>query len=225
LTLARTLGHAFSLADVLCFAGCLFSVMRRDAPALKGDAIELAKLAQGMGFSSFFGTGTCFLGQALALLGQAEEAIALMHTGIMARQAVGARCYLAGILASLAEAQAAVGHLEVGLNTIAEALAFVEQSDERHWEAWLHCLRAELLLQHSDEAQAEASLQQAIAVARRQQARSWELRATIRLARLWQAQGRGEEARQVLSAVYGWFSEGFDTPDLRDAQALLLDLS
>ena len=117
------------------------------------------------------------------------------------------------------------GHPEEALTTLAEALARVAETGERHWEAELHRTRAQLLLMQGDEAGAEASLMTAIEVARYQQAKSWELRATTDLARLWQDQGRVAEARQMLAEVYGWFTEGFDTPDLKEAKALLEGLS
>jgi len=139
---------------------------------------------------------------------------------------------LPGILCSLVEAQAKAGHPEEGLTTLAEALALVEQTAERHWEAELYRLRGELLLMQGDDAEAEASLhkaescfQHAVEVARRQRAKSWELRATVSLCRLWQKQGRMDEARQMLAEIYGWFTEGFDTPDLQEAKALLEELS
>jgi predicted ATPase len=97
----------------------------------------------------------------------------------------------------------------------------VEQTGERHWEAELHRLRGELLLMAGNVAAAERSLREAMAIARRQQAKSWELRAANNLARLWQQQGKTEEARQLLQPIYDWFSEGFDTPDLQEARALL----
>ena len=129
------------------------------------------------------------------------------------------------ILQFLAEAQAKTGHPEEGLATLAEALAVVEETGECHWETEIHRMRAELLLMQGDEAGAEASLLRAIEVACRQQAKSWELRATTSLARLWQEQGRVEEARELLAAVYGWFTEGFETRDLTEAKALLDSLS
>jgi predicted ATPase len=112
-----------------------------------------------------------------------------------------------------------------GLSTLAEAFAFVDDTDERHWEAELHRLRAEVLLMQGSENEAEVSLREAVDVARRQMAKSWELRATISLARLWRMQGRIDDARQVLAAIYGWFTEGFGTPDLQEAKALLEELS
>jgi predicted ATPase len=115
---------------------------------------------------------------------------------------------------------------------LAEALVHVEETGERYYEAEIYRLQGELSLMQENQIDAEArfhlaerSFRHAIQVARRQQARSWELRATTSLARLWQKQGRREEAREMLGEMYGWFTEGFDTPDLRDARALLEELS
>ncbi|MDH4135584.1 MAG: tetratricopeptide repeat protein, partial [Anaerolineae bacterium] len=224
LALARELGHPFSLADVLCFGGCLFNEMRRDAPALKDNAEKLMRLSSEK-VPGWSGEGTRFQGEALAMLGQVQEGMAQMREGMAALQSVGVRCYLSGTLGFLAEAQAKAGHPEEGLTTLAETLALVEQTDEHHWEAELYRLRADLLLAQGDDAEAEASFHQAIEVARRQQAKSWELRATVSLCRLWREQGRVDEARQMLAEVYGWFTEGFDTPDLQEARALLEELS
>jgi len=225
LALARELDHAFTLADVLCFGGCLFNKMRRDTQALKDTAQELIRLSKELSFSSFGGTGICYWGEALTELGRVQEGMALIHEGLAIRQSIGVRCHLAGILGALAEAQAMTGQPDQGLTTLAEALAFVEETDERHWEAELHRLRAELLLTLGNEAGTEISLRQAIEIARRQSARSWELRASTSLARLWQTQGRIGEARHMLAQIYGWFTEGFDTPDLKEAKALLEELS
>jgi predicted ATPase len=213
-----------SLAEVLYFAGCLFNKMRRDAQALKGSSVELVPLSNEK-VPAWSGGGTTRRGEALAMLGQVQEGIAQMREGMAAMQSTGVRCYLPGTLGSLAEAQAKAGHPEEGLTTLAEALALVEQTDERHWEAELYRLRAELLLMQGDDAEAEASLHNAIEVARRQRTKSWELRATVSLCRLWQEQGRMDEARQMLAGIYGWFTEGFDTPDLQEAKALLEGLS
>jgi predicted ATPase len=101
----------------------------------------------------------------------------------------------------------------------------VEQTDERHREAELYRLKGELLPTQGDETEAEASLHKAVEVARRQQAKSWELRATVSLCRLWQEQGKLEEARQRLAEIYDWFTEGFDTPDLQEARTLLDELT
>lgn len=225
LALAHELDHAFSLADVLCFAGCLFHSMRRDAPALRHEAEKLMQLSKGMGFSSFLGTGTCYQGEALTQLGKLREGLAQIRQGLTVRQTIGARCHLSRILGALAEAQVQSGRLDEGLVSVAEALALVEQTDERHWEADLYRLQGELRLAQGDEAGAKTSLLKAIEVARRQQARSWELRAATSLCRLWQRQGKQGEARQLLGEIYGWFREGFDTPDLVEARTLLEELS
>ena len=159
------------------------------------------------------------------MLGQVQEGMAHIREGIAAEQSAGVHCCLSGVLGFLAEAQARAGKQGEGLATLAEALALVEETDERHFEAELNRVRAEILLMQGDEAGAEASFETAIAVARRQQARSWELRATTGLARLWQAQCRADEARQMLAEIYGWFTEGHDTPDLKEAKALLDELA
>jgi predicted ATPase len=224
LALARELGHPFSLADVLCYAGCMLSEMRREAQAFKDHAEELMRLASEK-VPGWLGQGTRFRGEALAKLGQIQEGMAQMREGMAVDQSLGLRCYLSGTLGSLAEAQAKAGHPEEGLTTLAEALALMEETDERHWEAELYRLKGELLLMQGDKTEAEASLHQAVEVARRQSAKSWELRATTSLARLWQEQGRMDEARQMLAEIYGWFTEGFDTPDLKEAKALLEELS
>jgi DNA-binding SARP family transcriptional activator/predicted ATPase len=223
LTLARQLKHPLSLADVLCYGGCLFHTMRRDVSGLKLCAEELMQLATDR-IPSWLEEALWFMGDALATLGQLPEGIALIQQGIALHRHTAKGCYVSGALASLAAAQAKAGVPEQGLATLAEALSFVAETDERHWEAELHRIRAELLLLVGDEPEAERSLRQAIEVARRQSARSWELRATTSLARLWQAQGRAREAREMLGEIYRWFTEGFDSPDLVQARALWEEL-
>jgi predicted ATPase len=146
-----------------------------------------------------------------------------MHQGLAAWCATGAQVARPYMLALLAEASAQVRQREEGLPLLAEALAMINDTEERRWEAELHRLKGELLLQQAvpDAPQAEACFQQSLTIARRQQAKSWELRAALSLSRLWQQQDKRTEARQLLAEVYGWFTEGFDTPDLQDARALL----
>jgi predicted ATPase len=158
------------------------------------------------------------------MTGHLEEGIAQMQDGLVFEQYGAERCFRSGCLCSLAEAQAKIGRPQEALATLAEALALVEESDERYWEAELHRVRGGLLLQQYREAEAEASFHQALEVARRQQAKSWELRTTIDLARLWHKQGKTDEARHRLQQTYSWFTEGFDTADLREARALLEEL-
>jgi predicted ATPase len=127
----------------------------------------------------------------------------------------------------LAEAYGKAGQINEGLTALAEALAVVEKNGECYYEAELYRLKGVLLLDHlaPDAGQAEACFQQALAIARRQQARSLELRAGLRLSRLWQHQGKRVAAYDVLAPVYDWFTEGFETPDLQEAKRLLADLA
>jgi predicted ATPase len=127
----------------------------------------------------------------------------------------------------LAEVSAHLGHPEDGLQALVEAHTLMEQQEERYWEAEVCRLRGVLLLRQPGASQAEAEtwLQRALDVARRQEAKSLELRAAMSLSRLWQQQGKQAEARELLAPVYGWFTEGFNTADLREAKALLMELS
>ena len=165
-------------------------------------------------------------GWALAQRGQHEEGIALIQCGIAKYRAQGAVLTCTHMLAMLAESYGAIGEIDKGLDAIAEALDLANTHDERWWEAELHRLQAELRLQRgqSDASQVEADLQRALTIARRQAAKSLELRAATSLARLWQSQGKHQEAYNLLAPVYKWFTEGFDTADLQDAEALLHEL-
>lgn len=126
----------------------------------------------------------------------------------------------------LAEAYVKAGQIEEGLAALKEVLDFVEKTEERCYEAEMRRFKGGLLLMKGEsEAKVEDCFHQAIEIARRQQAKSWELRATMSLARLWQKQGKKKEARKRLAEIYDWFTEGFDTPDLKDAKALLEELS
>jgi predicted ATPase len=213
-----------SLADVVCYAGCLLSQMRRDALALREGAEEVMELALEKVAPPWTGTGAGFRGAALVWLGEAEEGIAQLREAVYLNRSRGTTCYCTIFLGSLAEAQATAGRPEDGLRTLDDALIQVEQTGERCYEAELIRLRGELLLMRGRDADAEASFRQAIEVAQRQEARSWELRAAVSLARLWRTHGRTAEARTVLAPIYGWFSEGFDTLDLKAAVALLAEL-
>jgi predicted ATPase len=225
LSFANQLDHPFSLADVLCYAGCMFNAMRPDPQALKEAAEALILLSWEKGFPGWKSTATWFRGGAMTMLGQVTEGITQIHEGMAVHRSLGQRCYFTEALCFLAEAQAKSGQPEGGLTTLAEALDLVEETGEHHWEAELHRLQWELLLMQGDEQQAEVSFQKAIQVAQKQSAKSWELRASIGLTRLWVKQNKLDEARQLLAEIYNWFMEGFDTPDLKEAQALLEELS
>ena len=149
--------------------------------------------------------------------------MAQMQQGLAGWRATGAAVLRPYGLALLAKASAQVGQREAGLALLAEALAVLNDTGERRWEAELHRLKGELLLARAagHDAEAETCFRQALDIARRQQARSWELRAAMGLARLWQQQGKRTEARELLAPSYGWFTEGFDTADLQDAKVWL----
>jgi predicted ATPase len=126
--------------------------------------------------------------------------------------------------AVLAEAQGWAGQVDDGLSSVEEGLGWVARNDERLYEAEVHRIKGGLLLKQHDVAQAQTCFEKALTVARDQQAKSWELRAATSLARLWQQQGRGDEARRLLAPIYDWFTEGFDTADLIEAKGLLEQL-
>jgi predicted ATPase len=225
LALAQELDHPFTLSFALNIAGAYFQQLRRDGQTAQERNEAMMQLAAEQGFPLFLAFGTTLRGWTQAMAGQVEAGIAQMRQGLAGWQAMGTGMHCSHLLALLAEACGSAGRAGEGLSALAEALAFVQSSDERYYEAELHRLQGDLLVAKGDEAGAEASFHEAIEVARRQSARSWELRATTSLARLWQKQGKGDEARQVLAQIYGWFTEGFDTPDLKEAQALLAVLS
>jgi predicted ATPase len=226
LTMAHTLARSYDLADALLHSAHLHR-RRREWQTAQAHVEAALALATEHGFAYYGVRGALFRGAVLAAQGQGEEGIALMRQGLAAMRAQGTVLGIPAWLAELATAYGQVGQVEEGLHLLAEALAVVDTTGERQWEAELHRLHGELLLrQVVPEAQAaEACFQQALAVARQQQARSWELRAAMSLSRLWQQQGKRDEAHALLAPIYGRFSEGFDTADLREAKALLAELS
>jgi predicted ATPase len=198
--------------------------MRRDATALKEGAEALIRLADEQ-VPGWRVEGECLIGEALIGLGQYEQGIAQILEGLESMASIEIRLYSTGRLSALALGQAKAGRPEEGLATLEKTLAQVEETGERYWEAEIHRLRAGFLLLLGDETEAEASLEKAIEIARRQSGRSLELRAAVDLARLWAGQDRAEEAWRVLEPIAAWFTEGFDTPDLQEARSLLTEIS
>lgn len=225
IALAQALDHPFSLAHALSAAGAAVHEFRREVQAAQEQIEPLIRLSAEEGFVFYQTMGTLHKGWALAETGQVEAGIEQIRQGLTACQAMGTMLYRPHFLAWLAEGYGKAGQAKQGLSVLAEALAQVEKTDERFYEAELYRLKGELLLMQGDETEAEASFRNAIEVARRQQAKSWELRAAMSLCRPWQSQGKREEARQMLAEIYAWFPEGFDTPDLKEAKALLEELS
>ncbi len=189
---------------------------------------------------------TIVRGWALAAQGQEEEGIAQMRQGLAAYRATGSELARTCFLALLAEVYGKAGQPEEGFTVLAEALAQVGKTEERWYEAELYRLYGELLLRRSEREKGrqgegetfphspalpfphsspEECFRKAIDIARKQQAKSLELRAATSLARLWQQQGKKAEARALLAPVYHWFTEGFDTKDLQEAKALLEELA
>jgi predicted ATPase len=222
LTLARELAHLYSLAAALLFAAILHQ-LRWEEHLTRERAEELLALSREHEFPQLLAGGRLLQGWALAEQGRGEEGMAQMRQGLAAWHATGAKVIRPYGLALLAAASAEVGRRKEGLTLLSEALEVTNDTGERRWEAELHRLKGELPLTGSAEhaTEAETCFRQALDVARRQQAKSWELRAATSLSRLWQRQGKRDAARQVLAEVYGWFTEGFDTADLQEARALL----
>jgi predicted ATPase/class 3 adenylate cyclase len=225
--LAKELSHPLSLAIALHFTATVHQ-FRREAQAAQEWARAATVLSREQGLPFWDGSGTIMWGWALAAQGQVEDGIAKLHQGLVTFRATGAEVQQPSWLALLAEANGWAGRAAPGLDAVAEALAIMDKTGERYYEAELYRLQGELLLQE-DKGQkaleAEASFLQALEVARRQQAKSWELRAAMSLSRLWQRQGKHQEAYDLLAPIYGWFTEGFDTADLQEAKALLEELS
>jgi predicted ATPase len=197
--------------------------LRREVPAVHAQTEAAIALASAEGAARYLPRMLHRRGWVLAMQGQYEAGIAQMSQALIARRAGRDIGVDPSALAQLAEAYGQSGRVEEGLSLLAEARAAVEQTGARLWEAEVQRLTGELLLRQAvpDEEQAAACFQQALDVARRQQAKSLELRTAMSLARLWQQQGKRQKAHDLLAPVYHWFTEGFDTADLQEAKSLL----
>lgn len=227
IALARELGHANTLALALGFAAYFRNTSREWTAALT-HAEAAVSLAEEQGLLFWEAAGTFNLGVALANLGQRENGMQKMEQGREMYLAAGAGLVQSTNLVTLAGMYGMLGRADEGLQMVIEARALMQQSGERGWESYLYLVKGGLVLQSDHprkEAKAEECLQTAIEVARQLHAKTPELRATMGLARLWQQQGRQQEAHKTLSDIYGWFTEGFETPDLKDARALLEELA
>jgi predicted ATPase len=220
LTLARERAQPARLANALIYAAHLRG-SRREGHIAYEQAEAALVLSREQGFAFRLAEATTLRGWALVEQGQGEAGIAQIRQGIAAERATGSRT--ATHLALLAKACWHLGQSEEGLRVVAEALAIGNSNGEGRWTAELYRLQGELLLTLASEhhAEAETCFHQALEAARRQQAKSWELRAALSLSHLWQSQGKRAEAYALLAPIYGWFTEGFDTADLQEAKALL----
>jgi predicted ATPase len=224
---AKEVNHPHSLVLAL-FHACIVHYFRHDWQSGEAFARSSARLCIEQGFASLLGQANAYMGRAMAEQGQPEEGIVLVQQGLAAMRAAGAVLYQPYFLSSLARSCCKAGRTADGLNALAEGQAVLEKTGEHLFEAELWRLKGELLLQAKAEGrgkEAEHCFLKAIEVACQQEAKSWELRATTSLARFWQQQGKTDEAQRMLSGIYRWFTEGFETGDLREARELLEGLS
>jgi predicted ATPase len=229
-TLARELAHPFSVGFAFVFAAWLHQ-LRREGPQTQAWAEAAMALVAEHKFAALHAQGAIYRGWAVAAQGaqpgvgqeQGQEGLSQIQQGLAAWRATGAEGVRPYYLALQAEATAQVGQPEAALTLLAEALAVANDTEERRWEAELYRLTGEVLLtlSASKHAEVETCLRQALAIARGQQAKALELRAAMSLSRLWQRQDKRAAAYDLLAPVYGWFTEGFETPDLQEAKALL----
>jgi predicted ATPase len=223
LALAERLAHPFTLSQVFINSSVLYLNRREPERALRPlDAAEVLAEEQRL---SLIAEPGMLRGAALLERGAVDEAIARIREGITNWTRLGRTVLLPYGFAFLAEGLARHGDRAAALAASREGLETADATGEHMWDAELHRLTGTVLLAENQLDEAQASLQQAIRIARAQQAKSLELRSARDLARLWGEQGRRAEARDLLAPVYGWFTEGFDTPDLKEAKALLDELT
>jgi predicted ATPase len=221
LTLAEELSHPLSLAFAHHFLSRVH-LYRREGQLAQEHAEAGIAMSTEHGLTSRKEIGLVLRGWALAEQGQGEEAVVQIQWALTALPSAMVRPYF---LALLAEVYGKCGQTDKGLEVLVEAVAMADRDGD--YEAEVYRLKGELLLKRPEEhpVKAETCFHQALAIARRQHAKSWELRAAMSLARLWQQQSKRAEARELLAPIYEWFTEGFDTADLQEAQALLDELA
>jgi class 3 adenylate cyclase/predicted ATPase len=217
--------HPFSVAFGHYFEGWLHKLLREKEETEHTTALAM-RICDEHRFP-FWGLASAALhGSTLAARGGGEEGVMAIRQALSSYEEIGGQLYRPELLGLLADGLAGVGRVEEALQTIDEALRAVEQSQDRWWQAELHRLRGEftLALPGDRTSAAETAFREALDVARAQKAKSWELRAATSLARLWAGRGKAAEARRLLEEIHGWFSEGHDTADLREAAAMLTEL-
>jgi class 3 adenylate cyclase/predicted ATPase len=222
---ARAIGQAGTLMLALT-CGAITHTVCRNYPAVNALLGELVALADEIGSLYWKTFGTLIQGSVFALTNKASEAIQMINSGLAEQRSTGTTTLLPGYLWHLASAYAQLGQFNEAWRCIGEAMTAVETTKERLFEAEIHRIAGEieLMLPEPDAAKAETYFERALSIARQQQAKSWELRAAMSIARLWRDQGKRDEARSLLAPVYGWFTEGFDTLDLKQAKGLLDEL-
>ena len=222
ITLARALAQPFDLVHALGVTGFVH-MFRAEWQVVQAFAEEGSAISAEQAFPYWLGVNMIAHGRALLEHSSAEQGVARIREGLSSYKQAAGLTFQSIFLFMLAEAYAKLGDVAAGLSTLEQAFEHIQKTDERFCEAELYRLKGELLLKANDKAggEAEACFHQATEVARLQEAKWWELRATVSLARLWQRQERQVEARQRLAAIYDWFTEGLDTADLQEAKQLL----
>jgi predicted ATPase len=224
---ARASGHAASLFFALSSSFFFVDSYCGNYATANARVDELIALAEEKNSAQWKAHGMLGRGSLLGLIGRAADAVEMITSGIAAWRSTGATLYLPSWLSNLAGAHAELGQLDEAWRCIDEAMTAIETTGERWFEAEVNRIAGEIALKslEPDAAKAEAHFQRALTVSRQQQAKAWELRVAMSTARLWRDQGKRDEARQLLAPVYGWFTEGFDTLDLKEAKALLDELA
>jgi predicted ATPase len=222
---AREMGQAATLMYALDQCQIPYTLCGNHA-AVAARAREVVALAEEKSSPFWKAFGVMNQGSALALAGKASDAIEMLSLGIAAFRTTGGTNFVPLFLPHLARAHAALGQFEEAWRCIGEAMNLVETTKQTWCEAEIHRTTGEIALMspEPDAAKAEAHFERALAVARGQQAKSWELRAATSMARLWRDLGKRDEAHDLLAPIYGWFTEGFDTLDLKEAKGLLDEL-
>jgi predicted ATPase len=222
---ARETGQVAALMYVLGFISPL-NPLTGNYGAAAAQGQELLTLAEEKGASFWVALATTFQGCVLASTGKAADAVQLITSGVASLLATGTTFWLPLYLPFLAKAYAQLGKSDDALRCVGEAMQAVQTTKETMFEAEVYRMAGEIELMSPgpDAAKAEAYFERALAVARQQQAKSWELRVAMSMAKLWRDQDKRDEARELLAPVYGWFTEGFDTLDLKEAKVLLGEL-
>jgi predicted ATPase len=227
----RLINHSFSLVTSLAYIS-LLQIFRRDSTALEPLGKEIYSVSENKGFVLFIGVGLFKTGFVLVHQGQVKEGINKLLQALEIYKATGIRFTLSDLLGSIAEAYGMCGDIEKAMDFMEQALTEVRRGREQYYEAELYRIKGELILMKADkknrkevEKEAADCFQQSITIAQKQMAKSFELRTSVSLCRLLQKQSKKEEARQLLTKIYNWFTEGFETQDLIEAKTLLNELN